>query len=96
MGLHCRSAILDFVAEVTSRHGSLEAYFAEMRRDPDDEPTLILPVFRTPAPACTTARSRELADTAIGALTPIPTEATTDLWQAPELSSKKGRWRRRR
>ncbi|WP_228001906.1 hypothetical protein [Nocardia australiensis] len=43
-----RSTVLDFVDEVTARHGSLEAFFAQLRADFDDEPTVVLPVLRIP------------------------------------------------
>ncbi|WP_280236842.1 hypothetical protein [Nocardia cyriacigeorgica] len=45
MQMRSRSAVLDFVDEVTVRYGSLEAFFTQLRADLDDEPTVVLPVL---------------------------------------------------
>ncbi|MFE3442790.1 hypothetical protein ACFXNW_07150 [Nocardia sp. NPDC059180] len=43
--MRSRSAVLDFVDDVTVRYGSLEAFFTQLRADLDDEPTVVLPVL---------------------------------------------------
>ncbi|NEW37551.1 hypothetical protein GV794_27160 [Nocardia cyriacigeorgica] len=43
--MRSRSAVLDFVDDVTGRYGSLEAFFTQLRADLDDEPTVVLPIL---------------------------------------------------
>jgi hypothetical protein len=54
MQMRSRSAVLEFVDEVTDRYGSLDAYFTRLRAELDDEPTVVLPVL-TDTPTSPTA-----------------------------------------
>ncbi|TLF76730.1 hypothetical protein [Nocardia cyriacigeorgica] len=54
MQMRSRSAVLEFVDEVTVRYGSLDAYFTRLRTELDDEPTVVLPVL-TDTPTSPTA-----------------------------------------
>ncbi|BDT87542.1 hypothetical protein IU485_02965 [Nocardia cyriacigeorgica] len=85
MQMRSRSAVLEFVDEVTLRYGSLDAYFTRLRAELDDEPTVVLPALTDTPTSPTAWAAVARADDEPGAGRPA-----AQLPQAPVAKGRKG------